>query len=240
MMLSRTVLLILSLSLLAFSCGGVHEEGSEVDSISSLIAQELNSKNLSAAESLIAEAKVSEPDSLLIKYYESQLFSLKAGIDIYSLFPIVKMELFEFAMTEWGQIEDFNKKNQTDVQDTILGNSVTSESIDVLKKFLEEYKQTEPEKIEYDAEITLSYAGQVYESSFFDAQTSQTITQSEIGCSYKIEITIKDEVKGIKIHDYPYKSFIDTQACPESINYKLPPPAVVKDRFIREITKHRI
>ncbi len=150
-------IILITLMLFLTSCGGVHDEQSTSSSLNSDIVTELNAKNLDKAEELIGKAKAENPDSALVAYYEAQYYALKAGVDIYSLFPIVKMELFEFALTEWSQIEEYNDRTRTGVEDTLLGNSKEPSSIEDLKKFLDEIKSTEASEIKYKYEVETDF-----------------------------------------------------------------------------------
>jgi|GEM_PF-5363372 len=103
------------------------------------IVDALNIEDSDKALALINEELQHGPDNLEIKYLKAQALSLKADVDVYSLFPIVKMKLFDVAMTEWHAMNEFSKKTKGGVSDTLIGQNKfkTLEDIDEAKKKIE-------------------------------------------------------------------------------------------------------
>ncbi len=225
-----TILLLVILH----SCGGVHDESSDGDSLNSEIVQQLNAKNISSAEKLIEEGKTKYPDSLLLKYYEAQLLSLKADVDIYALFPIVKMELFEFALTEWSRVDEFSKRSRTDVEDTLLGDSVDPRSTQDLEQFYKDFSLLDPTKIEYVYESKThsdmyGYINEPYISDYerdeygdliYDEEGNQVPIYS-IYCGNYYFVSLADFNFNVQVSDYRYET-IQGKTCPE-IDYEIDP-----------------
>lgn len=168
----KTIYIYLFLSIV-LSCGGVHEEGKQFDNLDSQIVQALNSKDLKKANELISEGLGQDPDSRLYLYYSAQLSALKGNVDIYALFPIVKMELFEFAITEWGQIEEYSKKMKNGVETDLIGSSTdverkTDKELNELHKLIE---TIDPQDLNYKFETELERETHGYnnESIYYDS-----------------------------------------------------------------------
>lgn len=87
----------------------------------------------SALEKINSELNISKTDELL--YLKASTLSMKAGVDIYALFPLLKVKIFDVAISQWSQNREFQKK--ADAQKTTIG---------VSEQDLEEQNKTRDQK----------------------------------------------------------------------------------------------
>ncbi len=91
---------------------------------------ELLNQNQSDAtlEKINQELSLHKTDELL--YLKASALSMKAGVDIYALFPLLKIRIFDVAISQWSQNREFQKKS--DAQKTGIG--LTPQDIEDQKK----------------------------------------------------------------------------------------------------------
>jgi hypothetical protein len=140
--------------LLLISCS--QQEDKETHSMESQIIAALNLKDLPKADALINSAINENPNSAKFHYYKAQLHSLEADIDIYSLFPIVQMELFEFALTEWSAIDEYSDHFRGSTQDVLVGQQ-TPDSVLEIQDRIKEIEGLDLSEITYSIKIEGSY-----------------------------------------------------------------------------------
>lgn len=63
------------------------------------------------------ELSVNKTDELL--YLKASTLSMRAGVDIYALFPLLKVKIFDIAISQWSQNREFQRK--ADAQRTHIG-----------------------------------------------------------------------------------------------------------------------
>jgi len=136
--------------LILISCG--KKEESQDVALEAQIVAALNLKDIPKAEALIDQGLANSPEESKLLYYKAQLYSLKANIDIYSLFPIVKMELFEFAITEWDSIDEYGDHMRSTSQDIVVGKA-SSESEKEIERKLAEIQSMSDDQITYNFKI---------------------------------------------------------------------------------------
>lgn len=121
-MLKRFLIIFIWGSLL-LSCGGKEGQKSIEDSenLKHGIIAALNQENSDLALSLAISGQERFPNEKDFSYYRAQALSLKANIDIYSLFPLVKMQLFDIAINEWEKANEFEERRRQNTNLSILG-----------------------------------------------------------------------------------------------------------------------
>lgn len=81
----------------------------------------LNTDQADKALGMAIAGEHSFPGDPEFTYYKAQAYSLKAEIDIYTLFPIVQMQIFDVAINEWNKANEFEKRRRDSVNISILG-----------------------------------------------------------------------------------------------------------------------
>src|SRR3989339_664887 len=157
-------LILMFFFLMIFSCGAKSEKTKIEKRDDSAIIRALNANNYEHALLLIEKELALDPKNLELSYLKVQALSEKASIDIYSLFPIVKMKLFDVAMTEWSDINKYTKKSQDDLQEAITEGGTVS-SIDELDANEEKIKSTPLETITYTTAIEIQIGEDKYEKT---------------------------------------------------------------------------
>jgi hypothetical protein len=120
--------LLFILGMLSFSCGKKEELSPESD-IKVEIVQALNSGNSDLAEELALRGKSEAPHDVEFDYYLGQAYSQKADIDIYTLFPLVQMQIFDVAISEWQQAREYEKRHQDSISLGLLGSKEEREQM---------------------------------------------------------------------------------------------------------------
>ncbi len=83
-----------------------------------------------------------------LEYWKAQAYSLRAGVDVYSLFPLMKMKLFDVAISDWGEVSEQAKRANTQLNTTFFG--VQSEdNKQKLEEKIEEISKLEVSEIEF-------------------------------------------------------------------------------------------
>jgi hypothetical protein len=141
----KTVFFTLVLGLSLLSC---RQERKQEESTKSQILEALNRKDLARAEVLIDQAFTETPDDIELTYFRAQLFSLKANIDVYSLFPILKMKLFEVAIHEWSQYKKYNEL-QGSATGTVIMSEGNLEKKEKIENDIAKISQLDEKQIEY-------------------------------------------------------------------------------------------
>lgn len=142
------------LCIILFSCSK-QEETHEM-TLESQIVTALNVKDISKAEVLINQALARSPGNGKFLYYKAQLNALEAQIDIYSLFPIVKMELFEFALTEWSAIDEYGDHLRDTGQDVVIGQN-SSNTEEEIRERIKEIDELDNDEVSYELEVVNRY-----------------------------------------------------------------------------------
>ncbi len=86
----------------------------------SQIVELLNQNQSDAAlEKINQELSLHQTDELL--YLKASALSMKAGVDIYALFPLLKVKIFDVAISQWSQNREFQKKSDAQKKGIVLG-----------------------------------------------------------------------------------------------------------------------
>lgn len=203
---------------LFFSCGKPNERKSL--EFKSQILQKLNSKDLDSALELIEQQWVDGPNEAELVYLKAQVYAMKGGVDVYSLFPILKMKLFEFAVTEWGALEKFSKNQAENVVDMINGENPSGMSVEEIKKRIKEVQSMDVSEITYELNIL-----HLVDSS--DHLNNSMDNMYGYYCSYNLEVS--SNIPG-KI---PLKPLVMSKA--ESKNSKTESCTLVYQRMIAHL-----
>ncbi len=193
----KSLIALILLSLL-ISCGK-KEESTPTQNIQSEIINALNHDDYKRALTLIERAAIDLPNDPQLEYYKAQAYSIKAGIDIYSLFPLMKMKLFSVAITEWDNVNKYSERNNQSVNSTISGTRELS-SKDDLNKRKEEILKIPLDKVTF--EVTMEHKG-LYYNYMYDNDGNQTdVVSSSCYGSLKITSDLFPKKKSITQHIY--------------------------------------
>lgn len=141
-------------------------------------------------------------------YYSAQINSLEADIDIYSLFNIVKMELFEFAMTEWSNISRYNKVMQNQASDLLNSDEFERRStVEELNEKIKELEAVNPLELEVQAKLV----------------TAKKIERnSHLHCSYTVRVSEKNDTGIFTLSRFRYSEGVyESTECEELIEEAL-------------------
>lgn len=103
---SVSLLLFAIVFQLLFSCAAKENQGDQKDEKSEILAL-LNRGDNQAAIERIDRALAANPNDVELKYFKAQAYSSMTGIDVYNLFSVLKIKLFEVAMTEWQSYQRY-------------------------------------------------------------------------------------------------------------------------------------
>lgn len=147
---------------LCFSCGKNQDQPQQT--LEAEIVAALNIKDIDKADALIEDGLAANPEQQKLLYYKAQVSSLRADIDIYSLFPIVKMELFEFALTEWSSINEYSNRMKSNSQDILIGEDTNQTEIEI-EKTIKAIEEMDDSAIEFKYKLVYKNYSE-YDSSY--------------------------------------------------------------------------
>lgn len=151
-MLYRLTLLLLIF--LSISCAGKKEEADQNQQVIQGIIDDLNSDNADAALATIDLKLKENPANEEMLYWKAQAYAIKAGIDVYSLFPLMKLKFFDVAISEWGQMMKYSKRDRETVS-RVTGNDKKSDTQEKIEQRKKEIKEMDDSEITF--EITEPY-----------------------------------------------------------------------------------
>lgn len=112
--MKKIILIILAL-LISSACIKKEEQQSSEAQIVDL----LNQNQIDPAlQKINEELSLNKTDELL--YLKASALSMKAGIDIYALFPLLKVKIFDVAISQWSENREFQKKSDAQKTGVIL------------------------------------------------------------------------------------------------------------------------
>ncbi|MBF0360139.1 MAG: hypothetical protein HQK49_03970 [Oligoflexia bacterium] len=120
------------------------------------IVSAINNKDADSALKIISELSEQNQEEGEIKYLKAEAYALKANIDIYSLFPMLKIKLFEFAINEWNDIRKYSERERSGIGD-VVGENISDEEINNLENKIKEIESFPVEKITYTITDASSY-----------------------------------------------------------------------------------
>lgn len=99
------LLIILTLGLTISGC-----QKKSVNSISAKndILYHLNRNNTKDALAIIETEKKIRPNDPELAIYEASVYTIEAGIDIYSIFPLLKLKFFREPIANWDSLDKYN------------------------------------------------------------------------------------------------------------------------------------
>lgn len=146
----------------------------------------LNQNKSDEAISKIDEAMKTNPSDELY-YLKASSLSMKAGIDIYALFPLLKVKIFDVAISQWSQNREFQKKINAQRSDMGLNADDVPGAADIK----DSYKPMDITKLKY---IILSkWLNSQYDQSRGYCEVSITasnkakISENYIWINYRLE-----------------------------------------------------
>lgn len=116
-----TFVTFLALSLFMTGCFKSEKSKETKEDLKVEIISALNNGESDRALELSRQGQRDNPNDFEYLYYEAQAHSQKAQVDVYSLFPLMKMQVFDVAVTEWKKQEEFEKKQKSQLQSNFLG-----------------------------------------------------------------------------------------------------------------------
>ncbi|MBF0298102.1 MAG: hypothetical protein HQK51_05240 [Oligoflexia bacterium] len=157
----------------------------------------INSKDSDQALKLISELNEEQQLDNEIKYLKAEVYAIKANIDVYSLFPIIKLKLFEFALTEWNDIRKYSEKQRAGLGD-IVGANLTDERLDQLSEEMERIKKLPPGEVTFTVadvkyhlyanrycDLTFRYNSPLFIEEDYSWSYYEAIVNSEEECKEK-------------------------------------------------------
>lgn len=213
------------------SCGRETNEET-IKSNDSKIVSALNNNQPDLAIKLIEdETNVIGENSRLL-YLKAQAYSLKSKVDIYSLFPILKMKLFDVAITEWKNIRKYEKKFSDDIESTVIGDDLPEN----LKELRE--KQLKIEKKVFDKS---DYEVRIYKIEEFP-QMGDGYGNKTTSCYFSFALTSKHFLKNSDGSDYvhfehSYTSNSGNISCKKTVKTHLkhtPFDRLIKGRILHQ------
>ena len=93
------------------------------------------------------QLKIKKTDDLL--YLKASSLSMKAGIDIYALFPLLKIKIFDFAISQWSQNREFQKKAMAQKMSIGISNEDIDDKINSDLNNSENYVPVDKDSIKY-------------------------------------------------------------------------------------------
>lgn len=159
------VLLIFILGSFLVSCGKREDmsSGQSSENLKHSIISALNKNDSELAYSLTEDGQQQFPTDKDFTYYRAQALSLKANIDIYSLFPLVKMQLFDIAINEWEKANEFEERRRQNTNLSILGEGSIDERYEETEiiqakiQLLKELSKDELDELENEWKVTGFY-----------------------------------------------------------------------------------
>lgn len=125
-------LTIMAFAMLLLSSCVKEEQQQNTDS---QIIELLNQNKSEEALVQINEAlKTNNSDELL--YLKASALSMNAGVDIYALFPLLKVKIFDVAISQWSENREFQKKAQSQRLDIGSNNSDSEKDTDDKKAYV--------------------------------------------------------------------------------------------------------
>tara|TARA_Y100000780_G_scaffold232594_1_gene268425 strand:+ start:95957 stop:97216 length:1260 start_codon:yes stop_codon:yes gene_type:complete len=100
----KTLTFALFISTLITGCK--EQSFSSKDSESSIILKKLNKSDYTSVISTLENKKESGNLSIEDRYLMASAFAIKGGMDVYSLFPLMEVELFHKRAIDWSELEE--------------------------------------------------------------------------------------------------------------------------------------
>jgi hypothetical protein len=142
---------ILVIILAVFVCSSCIKKEQQQNNESKILDLLNQNKSEEALDKINAELVTNSSDEML--YLKASALSMKAGIDIYALFPLLKIKIFDVAIAQWSQNREFQKR--ADAKKINIG--IDPEDIKKEKNDLKkDYVPLKMEDIQYEAALSLA------------------------------------------------------------------------------------
>ena len=135
--------------LILVNCAKEHEDA-PLENQKAEILNALNESDGDHALSLAKKASQENPKDLEFLYFQAQAYAIKAQVDIYSLFPIMKMKLFDVAINEWNSVQTYEKRQRQQTTTTLIGDEEVPERLEELNQELNMVMQLKPADMEWE------------------------------------------------------------------------------------------
>lgn len=185
----KQITYIALISLFIFSCGRQEKMVSESTDKQEIISA-LNNGDSAFAEELALRGQIENPEDKEYTYYLAQAYSQKANIDIYTLFPLVKMQVFDLAISEWQQAKEYEKRQSDSVSLALIGDNEERKKLgseEALLLQLQKINHIKEEEFTLDKEVEYLYC----HSTSYDFQGNQ-IPESD-QCYFNLKLTTEHE-----------------------------------------------
>lgn len=176
-MLRSLMISVLLAAALTSSCAKKNEQGNQDDVKSSILAS-LNKGDNEAALDQIETALAANPDDIELLYFKAQAYSSKSGIDVYSLFPVLRIKLFEVAMTEWQSYQRYKTMSESGTSNGISATG-REEALANLELMLKELEKIKPEELTFEISNNLGWASNPNDCFRYAEVVSQVLRKME-------------------------------------------------------------
>jgi hypothetical protein len=146
----QRVLVLFIISFLGISCIKKEQKVSGSGEVIKLLNDSQSDDALSQVNKLLEK----DPENEELLYLKASALSMSAGVDVYKLFPILKMQIFDVAMNQWGAHREFEKKaknRRNGVQDDT---KLSKED----EKNIRTYKEPKRSQIKYTIDYSYIYS----------------------------------------------------------------------------------
>ena len=147
----KILTLILLTLLVCTSCLKKEQTPNEESKIVDLLNKNESSN---ALEKINNELNNHKTDELL--YLKASALSMNAGIDVYALFPLLKVKIFDVAISEWSQNREFQKRNDAQRSTIGINNQDVENQGKISKDEIKQPPKLTPEQLEYN-QMELNY-----------------------------------------------------------------------------------
>lgn len=140
----RRSFLLLLIFCITLSCIKKEQEQNSEGQIIDLMNQNKADEALNKIDNQLLTNKTDD-----VLYLKASSLSMKAGIDIYALFPLLKIKIFDVAISQWSQNREFQKKAQAQKNSIGVSNEDLEEKKNEDEKIIEKYKPIDKDIIKY-------------------------------------------------------------------------------------------
>ncbi len=176
-------------SMICFSCVKKEQKVSDSGQVIKLLNNSQSEQALDEVNALLKN----DPHNEELLYLKASALSMSAGVDVYKLFPILKVKIFDVAMSQWSDHREFEKK---------MNSRRTMGKDEEVKEDSKEgrvYKELNPESIKF--KIKDFYVQKSYESNkenifhlWIYFETSANVKDRDFGYVYIEFDKVKDQI----------------------------------------------
>jgi hypothetical protein len=174
----HSLLLFLFIALFSQGCSKYNKDSHLPDPQQAEIFNLLNRSEYSLALQKIELMIEASPESGELYYYKAQAIAGLAGVDIYSLLPILKTKMFDYAIADWSRLNEFSRKREQFTEIVIDNDPLNADG--------EEYLSLEKASLLPLQDIPVQI--KILETHFYPYQSASDSNN----CFLNIQITITD------------------------------------------------